>query len=63
MDFADKVKHIRKMMNLTQTALAKRLNVSFATVNRWENKTFNPSALAQKVIDEFCKQEGIVFKK
>ena len=63
MDFADKVKYIRKILNITQTALAQRLNVSFATVNRWENKAFKPSSLAQKVIDEFCEKNDIRFKK
>lgn len=62
MDFADRVKHIREELRLTQMELAKQLNVSFATVNRWENKAFRPSALAQKVIYDFCKQNNVKLK-
>lgn len=61
MDFADKVKHIRNTLSLTQMELAKQLNVSFATVNRWENKAFKPSGMAQRMIDDFCKNKGIKF--
>lgn len=62
MDFSDKVKYIRKVSNLTQVELAKKLNIAFATVNRWENKTFKPSKMAQKIIDDFCEKEKITFK-
>lgn len=63
MDFADKVKFIRETLNLTQVELSQKLNVAFATVNRWENKAFKPSAMAQKIINDFCKQSGIEFKE
>jgi len=31
------IKQIREHLNISQTELAKQLNVTFATVNRWEN--------------------------
>ena len=37
-DFADRIQRLRAEIGLTQQALADRLGVSFATVNRWENK-------------------------
>lgn len=30
-------------MNLSQEALTERLNVSFATINRWENEQYEPT--------------------
>jgi transcriptional regulator with XRE-family HTH domain len=38
----------RKKLGLTQTELAKKLGVAFATVNRWENSQNEPSPLALK---------------
>ena len=36
-EYAERIKHLRASVGLTQAALAKRLGVSFQTVNRWEN--------------------------
>lgn len=36
MTFADKVKYVRKKLGISQEKLATLLEVSFATVNRWE---------------------------
>ena len=47
MEFSDAVKHVRETLNLSQSQLAD-LNVSFATINRWENKRVEPSNLAKK---------------
>ena len=44
-DYAERVKRLRMDMGLTQKALADRLGVSFATVNRWENRQTKPSML------------------
>src|SRR3989339_149722 len=45
-DFADRVKSLRGQLALTQTQLAARLGVSFATVNRWENAQARLPSLA-----------------
>jgi SNF2 family DNA or RNA helicase len=42
-DYAERIKRLRGDLGLTQQALADRLGVSFATVNRWENKQTKPS--------------------
>lgn len=37
---------LRKKLGLTQAEMARRLGVSFVTVNRWENGHHAPSPLA-----------------
>src|SRR3989304_2566491 len=44
-DYSDRIRRLRGRFGLTQQALADRLGVSFATVNRWENGQTNPSRL------------------
>jgi len=39
--------------------MADALNVSFATINRWENAKVTPSNLAQKTFYEFCENNFI----
>lgn len=63
MTLVEKIRTIRKRLNLTQSEFAKAINVSFATVNRWENGRAIPSALAQRAIDEFCESNFISFDK
>lgn len=60
MSFAEKVKYVRTKLNLSQEDLARELGVSFATINRWENGSYNPSRLAKKAFDDFCKENNIV---
>ena len=48
--FADRIKRIRGRMGLTQEALAEELGVSFATVNRWENRQTRPSRIVLEKI-------------
>ncbi len=45
-DYPDQIKRLRGSLGLTQQALAQRLGVSFATVNRWENAQSRPSQLS-----------------
>lgn len=62
MAFADKVKYVREKLKLSQEEFAHELGVSFATINRWENGSYNPSRLARKAFDEYCSINGIVFE-
>ncbi len=59
MDFPAKVKMVRKKMNMSQEDLARALNVSFATINRWENGKTRPNKLTMQVFISFCEQNGI----
>jgi DNA-binding transcriptional regulator YiaG len=56
----DKVlKSIRKELNISQETLARELNVSFATLNRWENKKAKPSRLAMDRIKDYSSAKGL----
>ena len=53
------IKQIREHLNMSQTELAEQLNVSFATVNRWENGRAVPNKLAQTKLYEICKKNDV----
>lgn len=42
MDFGDKLHSLRKERNMSQTELAKRLQVSRRTINSWEHESRHP---------------------
>lgn len=53
------IKQIREYLNMCQTELAEQLNVTFATVNRWENGRAVPNKLAQTKLYEICKKNDV----
>ena len=53
------IKQIRTYLNMSQTEFAAHLNVTFATVNRWENGRTVPNKLAQTMIYEAGKEDGV----
>lgn len=59
MEYSEFVKKIRKQLNYTQKELADALDVSYATVNRWENKQVSPSKLAINRFLDFCDNNFI----
>ena len=59
MTFAESIKQVRAELNISQEELAHELGVSFATVNRWENGSYNPSRLAKKSFETFCKTKNV----
>ena len=46
MTLIEQLLHFRVQLNLTQTELAEKLNVSFATISRWENGKAKPTKKA-----------------
>ena len=56
MEFKDKLIAARAKLNLSQEAMARALDVSFATINR--GKT-NPTKKAELRFNEFCINNGI----
>ena len=46
-------------MNMNQTEFAELLNVTFATVNRWENGRAVPNKLAQDKLCDLCKKYNV----
>ena len=53
------IKKIRSYLSLSQTEFAEQLNVTFQTVNRWENGKVVPNKLAQSKIYDFCKENNV----
>ena len=43
------LKQIRSYLNLSQTEFAEQLNVTFQTVNRWENGKVVPNKLQRSL--------------
>lgn len=57
-DFPQRVRKLRGALGLTQTQLAERLGVSFATVNRWERGHTKPGRLAWQRL-EAAERDGL----
>ena len=57
MTFADSIIQLRSELRISQKELAEQLNISVATVNRWENGRTEPN----NVIRDFCKSKNIAF--
>lgn len=63
MDYSKAVKELREKLLVSQTELAEMLGVSFATVNRWENKRYEPNYKAKRKLRELFKKNGIVLEE
>ena len=59
MNIDEILKTIREELNISQETLALDLNVSFSTINRWENSRTKPSRLAVTQIKKYCVNKGI----
>lgn len=61
MTFGEKVKAVRLKLHMSQETIARELNVSFSTVNRWESGRCQPNFAALADFDKLCKTNKIVF--
>lgn len=59
MTFSEFVVAVRKELKMSQNQLAKAINVSYSTINRWENGHVVPSNLAVKSFYDFCENNFI----
>ena len=59
MDYSKALKKYREKCLLTQTELAKKLGVSYVSVNRWENKKFEPTMKIKRKLRLIFEEEGI----
>ena len=59
MTLPEYMRKVRRDMEMSQHELARELNVSYTSINRWENKQVSPSKLARKSFLDFCKQRNI----
>ena len=57
------IKEIRSCLNISQSELAVKLGVSFATVNRWEKGHCEPSQIAVNAIKSLCNSNNIDFSQ
>src|SRR5947208_14666231 len=55
-DYNLRIRQARDLLGLTQAAFARRVGVSFVTVNRWENRQSKPSRMAWRVIEGLAKE-------
>jgi DNA-binding transcriptional regulator YiaG len=63
MEFAEKVRFVRERLRISQEELARALNVSYATINRWENSRTVPYKMAQGVFSAFCEKNGVTLSE
>jgi DNA-binding transcriptional regulator YiaG len=62
MSFPDTVKQVRQSLNISQEELAHALDVSYVTINRWENGRSKPNRMAKTVFYTFCKKKGVTIQ-
>jgi putative transcriptional regulator len=58
-DFAILVRRLRQLRRLTQEQLARELEVTFATVNGWENRRHEPIAALGRRLVELAEGAGM----
>lgn len=59
MTYAEAIKKLRKKMILTQTEFAELLGVTFGTVNRWENGTYEPTTKIKRKLQQYFEKYQI----
>lgn len=57
------IKEIRTFLHVSQSELAEKLGVSFATVNRWEKGRCEPSQIAIQAVRNLCDRNSIDFSR
>lgn len=62
MEFSEKLRYVRGKLNISQEDLARALNVSYATINRWENSKTKPIKMAQSAFYNYCEKHDIKFE-
>lgn len=62
MSLPETIKLTRQKLLMSQEIFAKEINVSVATINRWENGRSKPNLLAMKSIKEFCEKYNLPFE-
>ena len=58
-DLSKKLKELRKKMGWAQEDLARRIEVSLSTVQRWESKGAKPTRLARRELGRLFQEAGI----
>ena len=56
---SERLKELRKKKGWTQEDMAREVNVSLSTVQRWEKKGGEPTRLARRELQRLFRREGI----
>ena len=56
MNWSKEIKNLREILCISQTELAQMLDVSFVSVNRWENGHFEPTIKIKRKIANILKR-------
>jgi len=59
---SEKLKELRKKKGWTQEDMARQINVSLSTVQRWEKKGGEPTRLARRELHRLFRREGLLSK-
>ena len=62
-DYADAILRLRAKLKLSQEEMAKLMEVSAVSINRWENAKCEPTKLAKVRIMEMLKENGIEYRE
>jgi len=63
MSLAETLKNMRQKAFMSQESFANELNVSVATINRWENGRAKPNITAMSKLKSFCEDKGLPFNE
>jgi DNA-binding transcriptional regulator YiaG len=58
-EFRQKIKSLRRKMGWTQEDLARKIDVSLSTVQRWEKRHTRPTRLARRELKSLFKAAGL----
>jgi len=61
MSLSETLKNMRQKAFMSQESFANELNVSVATINRWENGRAKPNITAMNKIKTFCENKKLPF--
>ena len=61
--FKEKVKALRAKRGWSQEDLAREIDVSLSTVQRWEKKDIKPTRLARRELNRLFKEAGVDSEK
>lgn len=62
-DYADAILMLRAKLKLSQEELAKLMEVSAVSINRWENGKYEPTKLVKVKIIEMLKENNIEYRE
>jgi len=62
MSLSETLKRSRQKAFMTQEAFANEIQVTVATINRWENGRSKPNLTAMKKIKQFCEKNKLSYE-